>query len=147
MNHETLKNDVSAYLDDELTPAAKARVEAHLVSCEECREFVTRFREWGRALAGSRPEVSSEVFVRGVMERIHSLGEVRRRPAFIIPAQWLAPVIGAAAMILLSLVPSTESFTFESYLTGGKVSYSTDALFLNSSTGPNDIVGYLMEES
>jgi anti-sigma factor RsiW len=35
---------VSAYLDDALEPAERARFEEHLAGCDACTEFVAQFR-------------------------------------------------------------------------------------------------------
>jgi anti-sigma factor RsiW len=41
---------VSAYLDDELAPATRRRVEAHLALCPPCRVYVEQVRDTVRAL-------------------------------------------------------------------------------------------------
>lgn len=43
--HTQFQNDLSAYLDNELTPAMHQRMEAHLHSCSECSDMLSAFRE------------------------------------------------------------------------------------------------------
>ncbi|HEX6164305.1 MAG TPA: zf-HC2 domain-containing protein [Vicinamibacterales bacterium] len=48
---------VTDYLDDRLSPADRARFEAHLAACEACRAYLEQFRQTLRAL-GRLPEES-----------------------------------------------------------------------------------------
>ena len=43
--HMQFQDDLSAYLDNELVPAVRERMEAHLHSCSECSEMLTAFRQ------------------------------------------------------------------------------------------------------
>ena len=43
--HEQLQEDLSAYFDNELAPDRRARVEAHLQSCQECGDMLTAFQQ------------------------------------------------------------------------------------------------------
>jgi len=43
--HARVANDLSAYLDEELSPAERARVEAHLATCEQCRARLEELRQ------------------------------------------------------------------------------------------------------
>jgi anti-sigma factor RsiW len=49
--HHYAAEHYSAYLDDELAPAEKARVEAHVRICPECTKVLAALR---RTLAGLR---------------------------------------------------------------------------------------------
>ena len=44
MNHRQIQDELSAYLDDELAPAAREQVEAHLRSCNACSEVLSAFQ-------------------------------------------------------------------------------------------------------
>jgi anti-sigma factor RsiW len=46
---------VTDYLEDRLSPADRARFEAHLAQCEACRAYLDQFRQTIRAL-GRLPE-------------------------------------------------------------------------------------------
>ena len=43
--HTQFQDDLSAYLDDELAPAVRERIETHLHSCDECAGVLSAFRE------------------------------------------------------------------------------------------------------
>ncbi len=43
MNHKCIQNELSAYLDNELTPSRHEQVEAHLESCEACSDMLSAF--------------------------------------------------------------------------------------------------------
>ena len=43
--HTQFQDELSAYLDNELAPAARERIEAHLHSCDECADMLTTFRQ------------------------------------------------------------------------------------------------------
>lgn len=45
MNHKRIQNELSAYLDNELTPSRHKQVEAHLRSCRECSDMLSAFQE------------------------------------------------------------------------------------------------------
>ena len=47
---------VTDYLDGALTAADRARFEAHLEGCEECRTFVAQFAQTLNALAALRDD-------------------------------------------------------------------------------------------
>ena len=43
--HAQFQDELSAYLDNELAPAMRDRIEAHLHSCEECSDMLSAFRQ------------------------------------------------------------------------------------------------------
>ena len=45
MAHEVSKEDISAFLDGEIDPEGRARVEGHLASCKECVSYIERVRK------------------------------------------------------------------------------------------------------
>lgn len=69
MNHTRLQDELSAYLDNELAPAMRKRVEAHLLTCEECRDMLSAFQQNTqeiRALEQPAPSIKASV-----IEKIH----------------------------------------------------------------------------
>lgn len=44
MNHQQIQRELSAYLDNELTPAVREQIEAHLRSCDECADMLSAFQ-------------------------------------------------------------------------------------------------------
>jgi hypothetical protein len=62
----------------------------------------------------------SEAFVGNVMRRIE---RAESGPRIVrVPVQWLAPAMGVAAMLLLSLIPGKDIASTETLLTGGDAS-------------------------
>ena len=51
MSHEVDRETLMRYLDDELTPEGRERVERHLSGCTECRREVEMFRRVKRDLS------------------------------------------------------------------------------------------------
>ena len=43
--HEQLQDELSAYLDDELAPDTRTRIEAHLHTCDECSDMIAVFQQ------------------------------------------------------------------------------------------------------
>lgn len=44
MKHQRIQKHLSAYLDNELTPVLRKKVETHLHSCEECADMLADFK-------------------------------------------------------------------------------------------------------
>ena len=71
MNHLRIQNELSAYLDNELTPARQKKVEAHLRVCNECSEMLTAFRQNRQMIANLAHPVPSTLKA-SVMAKIHA---------------------------------------------------------------------------
>ncbi len=52
MKHRRIQKHLSAYLDGELTPILRKKVEDHLHSCEECTDMLADFKENQQQIAG-----------------------------------------------------------------------------------------------
>ena len=52
MKHQHIQKHLSAYLDNELAPVLRKKVEDHLHLCEECALMLSDFRENQRQIAG-----------------------------------------------------------------------------------------------
>jgi anti-sigma factor RsiW len=48
---------VTAYLDDAMQPAERARLEAHLADCDGCTTYIEQMRQTIAATAAAGPEV------------------------------------------------------------------------------------------
>ena len=71
MNHKCIQNELSAYLDNELTANRHEQVEAHLQSCEECSEMLSAFQQNRQRVADlSHPAPST--LKDAVMAEIHT---------------------------------------------------------------------------
>jgi anti-sigma factor RsiW len=102
-SHQRTAEAFSAYLEGELPPAERARVEEHLGSCMQCRVSLERFRRTVGGL-GSLKRTAPGNFLAGVQDQINR----RSRGRFFgkryllfgrIPFEWLS-----LAMIVAMLV-------------------------------------------
>ena len=70
---------ISKYVDNEATPAEKARVDSHVAACDECRARLDRYREV-EAIFASTPVRAAEPSLRvGLYREITHLKEEERR--------------------------------------------------------------------
>ena len=71
MNHQQIQQELSAYLDNELAPAVRDQIEAHLRSCDECADMLSAFQTNRQAISSlSRPVPST--LKNAVMAKIHT---------------------------------------------------------------------------
>lgn len=100
---------LSAWLDGELVPAERARVDAHLAACAECSAFLAELEAADRAAASLPAEAPDGYFdgfaarVRGRIEAGAPEAHPRRLPAWT----WAA----AAALVLAVVTPLTLRHT------------------------------------
>lgn len=97
MDHERIQKELSAYLDDELSPAKQEQVAAHLRGCAECQQMFNAFKRNRRRIAGIKPAVPP--IKEAVMARIRA-GEVLQP---VPVSQRLGILIRDAALALQSL--------------------------------------------
>ena len=71
MNHQKIQQDLSAYLDNELTPSRHKQIEAHLRSCDECSDMLSAFQENRQMIANIAHPVPPTL-KDGVMAKIHT---------------------------------------------------------------------------
>jgi anti-sigma factor RsiW len=70
-DHRWTPGRLSAYLDDDLGPRARARVVRHTAECPECRGLLHSLRRLVGALAAPRPaEPVAERLVAGLRESL-----------------------------------------------------------------------------
>ena len=71
MNHKRIQNELSAYIDNELSPSRRKQIEAHLRSCKACSEMLSAFQKNRQRVANlSRPAPST--LKDAVMAKIHT---------------------------------------------------------------------------
>lgn len=99
MDHERIQKELSAYLDDELSPAKQEQVAAHLRGCAECQQMFNAFKQNRRRIAGIKPPVPPIAIKEAVMARIRA-GEVLQP---VPVSQRLGILIRDAALALQSL--------------------------------------------
>lgn len=71
MNHRRIQEDLSAYLDNELSPSRHKQIEAHLRVCDECSDMLAAFQKNCQRVADIAHPVPS-TFKDGVMAKIHT---------------------------------------------------------------------------
>ena len=71
MNHQKIQEELSAYLDNELTPNRHKQIEAHLRSCDECSDMLSAFQENRQMIANIAHPVPPTL-KDGVMAKIHT---------------------------------------------------------------------------
>src|SRR5581483_10719185 len=75
MAHELLKEDLSAYLDGELSQQEKAKVDGHLASCAECRDELAAARS---ASAKFRAQAAADAPA-GLADRVLAMAGAKRK--------------------------------------------------------------------
>jgi len=116
MNHEELRERLSAYLDADLDASERARVEEHLTDCPDCRREYRELRHMVDLLRGL-PEVDPPPdLADGVIARLRSgegrpglLARCQARITGIAEAPWSAAAVAVAVVLgLLAIVPGMD---------------------------------------
>jgi anti-sigma factor RsiW len=93
-----LANQVGAYHDGELLPAARTAMEAHLSVCPACAEELARLRRLSQVLhTARRPALPAET-----LARLHGAVELQPRLTLLHMAEAFTAV--AAAVLVVSLL-------------------------------------------
>ncbi len=105
MDHESIRNKLSAYLDGAVTPVEKARIEQHLAECDACRESFQELEKTVRHLRNlgelePPPWLSARIMARVREEAGREKGLLRR--LFQVPLRWRISV-EAVALVFLSV--------------------------------------------
>ena len=127
-NHNRIQNQLSAYLDNELSPEQRTVVETHLSECHECTEMLADFqrnRQWIGALAHEAPPIADQV-----LPQLADRGPVQRRllPSFGELWDWVCrPAIsGVGALAMVGLVVALVYFNL--MMPASQDTYTTDPL-------------------
>ena len=127
-NHDRIQKQLSAYLDDELSPEQRTSVETHLSECHECAEMLADFqqnRQWIGALTHEAPPIADLV-----LPQLSDRGPVRRRffPSFSELWHWLSrPAISSVgALAMVGLVVALLYFNL--MMPGAQDTYTADPL-------------------
>lgn len=127
-HHNRIQNQISAYLDDELSPEQRTIVETHLSECHECAEILADFqqnRQWMGALTHEAPPIADLV-----LPQLADRGAARRKlfPSFGELWDWVCrPAIsGVGALVTVGLVLTLVYFNL--MMPGSKDTYSSDSL-------------------
>lgn len=111
--HAQIQDEVSAYLDNELAPADRERLEVHLQSCSDCTEMLSAFQQNGERLKVAMHPAPASI-QEGVMTKIRQQAAKTQQQATPVPSrlkQWIPDVgrwffrpITAGATGVLTLV-------------------------------------------
>jgi hypothetical protein len=105
MDHESIRNKLSAYLDGAVTPVEKAQIEKHLAECDACRESFQELEKTVRHLRNlgelePPPWLSARIMARVRAEAGREKGLLRR--LLQVPLRWRISV-EAVALVFLSV--------------------------------------------
>lgn len=101
MNCMDVREDLVAYLDDELDARQAALIREHLAECSECRTLSDQHRQVWQLLDHYPPVATPTGFLDRILARVRlSRGPVRA-PGLRIGGVWIA----AAAVLLVVLIP------------------------------------------
>jgi hypothetical protein len=111
MNHEELRERLSAYLEADLEASERARVEEHLANCPDCRREYRELRHTVDLLRrlpepDPPPDLADRVItrLRAGEGRPGLLARWQARTAAIAEAPWLTPVAAVAVALGLLLM-------------------------------------------
>jgi hypothetical protein len=105
--------DASAWIDGELTAAERARVEAHLQTCHECRDAVSRFEDSSLQLRGLAAPRAPAFITDSAMRLVRGMPRQTTSPWILriqqfLSAPFLRPItvsaMGLAAAVILGVV-------------------------------------------
>lgn len=103
--HDMTSQQLSDYVDGELTPSESAAVEAHVTQCAECRTIVEQLRSIAVAASALPGTLPAADLWRGIESRIASAGSVG--PVVAMKRRWhvtfTMPQLAAAAVLLMLL--------------------------------------------
>jgi ferric-dicitrate binding protein FerR (iron transport regulator) len=104
MNCQEVRERLPALIDGELPPGERAEVEAHLGGCEECRAEKHRQEQFTTRVKTSLQDLKpSELFVKGVLERLEDPAKRRREEEATVRRGKLS-LIAAVAVLLAALL-------------------------------------------
>jgi anti-sigma factor RsiW len=102
--------DLSAYLDGELAPADRARVEAHLDGCDRCRARLSELRATASLISAMPSARPSRSLVPVIRERFNWLRPMRSLSAFASGAFLFVFLVTAVARSGSGLGGGTTAF-------------------------------------
>jgi hypothetical protein len=112
MNCKEVREQASAYLDQELGPADAAQLEQHLVGCVDCRQEIETLRKTVSLVGGLDPIETSTNFLGKVHEKIERGAKPRRIWAWLFEPLKVKVPLEVAGLLLVSTM--TLYFYFKS---------------------------------
>ena len=152
MSHSRIQKQLSAYLDDQLSPESRTQVETHLNTCDECVDMLSDFQQNRQSISALRHEAPPIAEL--VLPQLPDRGPVRRSflPSIEEIRQWFfRPVMGGTfavvsaglllALVYFNLTPTSDDL-LDLYLsehTQYSVYYSTQSDEATDSIDANGI--------
>lgn len=113
MDCESINNQLSAYMDGELSPRQAAKVQRHVANCPRCREDLSELQSVRALLSNATHAQPSPGFWTDTLQHIRSVTErppARRPGAFWLPARATAALaVFTVACMVLSQVSRREA--------------------------------------
>jgi hypothetical protein len=104
MNCKEIKNDLSAYVDGELTATHKAEIDAHLNGCSQCQARVAELRKLAEGVAALPQVQPAPQFLGDVKEKLRAGEPERGRWTDVLFRPfWLKVPVEALALIAIAL--------------------------------------------
>ena len=123
----SFRENLSAFLDDELNPRKRKQMELHISECADCRQETEKLREMIGIIGGmERPEVPAYLW-EGTRRRLEAASQLPVRALVLRMPRWV--FVPAAAVV----------FTLLLYFLGGQL------LFYKYETEPIPVTVYLQE--
>ena len=127
-NHTRIQNQLSAYLDDELSPEQRMSIKAHLSECHECAEILADFQQNRQSIGALTHEAPPIADI--VLPQLADRGPVRQKffPSFSELWDWVSrPAIsGVGALAMVGLVVALVYFNL--MMPGSQDTYTADPL-------------------
>ncbi len=127
-NHTRIQNQLSAYLDDELSPEQRISIDAHLSECHECTEMLADFQQNRQSISALTHEAPPIADL--VLPQLADRGPVRQKvlPTFGELWDWVSrPAIsGVGALAMVGLVVALVYFNL--MMPGSNDTYTADPL-------------------
>ena len=127
-NHNRIQNQLSAYLDDELSLEQRVSIEAHLSECHECAEILVDFQQNRQSIGALTHEAPPIADL--VLPQLVDRDPVRQKvlPTFGELWDWVCrPAIsGVGALAMVGLVLALVYFNL--MMPGSEDTYTSDQL-------------------
>ncbi len=143
MDHKKLKKRLHAFYDGEVPAFERQEIVSHLEACAECRQAHADLKRISEIFFPKDTASLSADFTAGVMNRLEEKGGCARVTR--VPARWFVPAMGAAAMLLLAVLPSPHIYVSDLIMPGAAADDATRWMFSGESPRTDDILSFVME--
>lgn len=148
MNHNTIKEKLFEFLEQELSEIERKEISLHLESCKDCKNDLKLWKSTQKILTRIPEQKESEVFTNKVMHFIFAL---TNKPSIIhkfMTFRWLTPALGTAIAVLFvcfTLISAEPTITTENLLLAGLPDENLNWIF--SSAENIDVDNLLIEKT